>query len=162
MFQLFRPLVYLQISPDSVCMRHIHKDLTLHEPAEILLGSDHKLIAFGYQARAQAPNCPDASLVRPFVHSRMLIPEFEPAEILLRACKQQLCGKFFSLAHCVVHPLGEPEGGYTDLEKRLCRELAVQIGFRDAYVWCGPALSDQQILSAKLLPEGEILMGAGL
>ncbi len=156
MFQLFRSIVYLQISPDSVVMRHIQKDLTLHEPAEILLSSDQKLIAFGHEVRAQALSRPDATLIKPFAHPRLLIADFEPAKILLQACKERLLGKSFSLARCVVHPLGEPEGGYTELEKRACRELAVQIGFRQAYVWCGPALSDQQILSAKFLSEGEM------
>jgi rod shape-determining protein MreB len=161
MFQPFRSLVYLQISPDSVLMRHIQKDLTLHEPAEILLSSKQKLLAFGQEARMQALSRPDATLVKPFVHPRLLIPEFEPAEMLLRACKERLLGKFFSLAQCVVHPLGDPEGGYTELEKRMCRELAARIGFRQASVWCGPALSDQQLLSAKPRPNGEILLGAG-
>jgi rod shape-determining protein MreB len=45
----------------------------------------------------------------------------------------------------VIHPLGEHEGGLTQVETRALRELALGDGASEAHVWQGPVLSDEQV-----------------
>jgi rod shape-determining protein MreB len=45
----------------------------------------------------------------------------------------------------VVHPLEMTEGGLSEIESRLLKELAIGCGAADAVVVTGPELTDQQV-----------------
>ena len=54
----------------------------------------------------------------------------------------------------VIHPLGKPAGGFTQVENRAFREMAIGAGASEVTVWNGRNLTDQEVLS-KRFPSGE-------
>jgi len=52
-----------------------------------------------------------------------------------------------------MHPLGEPAGGFTQVEARAFHEMALGAGAAKAMVWRGRNLSDQELLSGQF-PSG--------
>ena len=71
------------------------------------------------------------------------------AEQLLKHQLKRLTGaSFMSPSPCVVmHPLGSPDGGFTQVERRAFREMALGAGASEVYVWTGRLLSDKEVLS---------------
>jgi rod shape-determining protein MreB len=84
----------------------------------------------------------------PFTTARLLVGDFDAAALLLRrAFKEVHGGGLFAMAPGVVmHPMAMTEGGLSNVEERLLRELAVEaVRARHAVVWVGPELSDAQV-----------------
>jgi len=83
----------------------------------------------------------------PFAHPRVIVSDFELAETLLMHAFKLVSGaKYFRLAPIVImHATEELEGGLTEVEKRLLKELALGAGARKAYVWEGHELSVEDI-----------------
>ena len=51
------------------------------------------------------------------------------------------------LVRIVIHPMELVEGGFTQVEERVLRELAIGSGASKVVVWVGEALSDEAVLS---------------
>lgn len=86
-----------------------------------------------------------------FTTTRLLIGEFRVAESLLKRALQQVSNRgFFSVAPCVViQPIEMIQGGLSEVEERVFREVAVGAGASKVVVWVGSQLSDAEI-KAKL------------
>jgi len=106
-----------------------------------------KVLAVGAQAKSTAIAA-SAKVVNPFAHPRSLVSDFTVAEQLIRHQLQSLQSKsFLSPSPCVVmHPLGTPEGGFTQIERRAFREMALGAGASEVFVWTGRLLTDEEIL----------------
>ncbi|MGQ0709337.1 MAG: rod shape-determining protein [Rhodoferax sp.] len=129
------------------------------EPPEVAVLSQGKgleVCGVGIQARLAPPT---ARVVNPFAHPRTLVSDFTTAELLLKAFVKRLQKPFFLALSpsIVVHPQGDPEGGYTQIEARALHELALGAGATEVVVWQGPALSDQELLARHFPAEGKIL-----
>ena len=83
----------------------------------------------------------------PFTTIRLLIGQFDVAESLLkRALKQVSSAGFFALSpHVVIHPLEMVEGGLSEVEERVFREVALGAGASKVAVHVGPQLSDVDV-----------------
>jgi len=132
-FLSLQPLLYIQITPDRVVIRNLRTNTTLSEVAEIALGQQGgkpRVLAVGAQAGMAAAEAPCARLVRPFAHPRSLVSDFFSAELLLKAMVRQSVGKGFLAVSpaAVMHPMGSLEGGFTAVELRAFRELALGAG----------------------------------
>ena len=57
----------------------------------------------------------------------------------------------------VMHPLGDPAGGFTQVEIRAFHEMALGAGASDVRVWQGRALTDQELLSRTFPADGQVL-----
>lgn len=57
----------------------------------------------------------------------------------------------------VLHLPANPERGYTQMELRALRELALGCGASRATLWQGPALTDGELLSGQYPPTGQTL-----
>ncbi|MCH8622284.1 hypothetical protein [Undibacterium sp. TS12] len=57
----------------------------------------------------------------------------------------------------VMHPLGKPESGFTQVEGRAFRELAFGAGAYKVVLWYGGELTDQEILSGQYPSHGRVL-----
>ncbi|MFB2727381.1 rod shape-determining protein [Shewanella mangrovisoli] len=81
-------------------------------------------------------------LVNPFSHPRMFVASFELAEKLLQYGISQLHTSGFRAApRVIVHQLEKTEGGLTDIEDRVLRELAMGAGAREVVIYLGPRLN---------------------
>ena len=57
----------------------------------------------------------------------------------------------------MLHPRVDPEGGFTQIEIRALRELAIGAGASKAFVWHGRDLTDEELLSLDFGSGGQVL-----
>src|SRR6185503_16609774 len=102
---------------------------------------------------------PSIRVSNPFAHPRTVVGDFTLGERVLKAFLRRLqSGAFLALSpRIVLHPSGNPAGGYTQVEARALHEMASGAGASNVVVWQGRALSDQEILSGQFPPEGKVL-----
>jgi rod shape-determining protein MreB and related proteins len=83
----------------------------------------------------------------PFSTPRLLIGQFQAAESLLkRAVKQMAKSGFLSVSpQVVIHPLEMLDGGLSEVEERVLREVAMGAGASKVVVWVGPQLTDAEV-----------------
>ena len=151
MLSFFSPLVYIQISPHLLTLKNLKSGLEISEVAEIALSLPPKpkvILGAGAQARLASASEP-AQLIQPFAHPRSLVLDFASAEALIRLQLQRVLGKgWLRVAPSVVmHPLGNPDGGFTQVELRAFREMALGAGASTARVWTGRPLANHELLS---------------
>jgi rod shape-determining protein MreB len=77
----------------------------------------------------------------------MLVGNFTHAEALLKkAVRQVLSHSIFRPAPTILmHPLEKLEGGLSQIEERVLREMALGAGARKVVLWTGQALSDDEV-----------------
>ncbi len=151
MLSFFSPLVYIQISPNLLTLKNLKTGLEISEVAEIALSLPPKpkvILGAGAEARLASASEP-AQLIQPFAHPRSLVSDFASAEALIRLQLQRVLGKgWLRVAPSVVmHPLGNPDGGFTQVELRAFREMALGAGASTARVWTGRPLANHELLS---------------
>lgn len=158
MLSFFQPRIYIQISPHLLTLKNLKSGLEISEAAELALSLPPKpkaILGAGAQARVAAASEP-AQLIQPFAHPRSLVSDFASAEALIRVQLQRALGKgWLRVAPSVViHPLGNPDGGFTQVELRAFREMALGAGASTVRVWTGRPLADHELLSDEVLSGG--------
>lgn len=157
MFSSFAPIVYVQISPERLTLKNVKNGESISEAPEVAVTVGHspKVMGFGTQARVAVAASHDARLINPFGHPRSLVSDFNAGQLLMRhQLRRLLSMKFLSLGpHVVVHPLGDPAGGLTQIERRALREMARGAGASRVHLWTGRELTDQELL-ARQAPAG--------
>lgn len=84
----------------------------------------------------------------PFSHPRMLVGDFTTAQACLKTLAEQARGSGFTLkTEMLMHPMEKLEGGLTQIEDRVFRELAAGAGASKAIVWTGAPLSDAEVVA---------------
>ena len=84
--------------------------------------------------------------IQPFSHPRALVGNFVVAQATIKAAvKAVQTGAFPKLVRIVIHPMELIEGGLTQVEERVLRELAIGSGVSRVVVWVGAALSDEAV-----------------
>jgi len=88
------------------------------------------------------------SAFEPFTTTRLLVGEFAIAEKYLKdGIKKLHEGRWFAASPVIViQPLEMIEGGLSQVEERVLRELAAGAGARKVFVWVGHELSDQEVI----------------
>jgi len=83
----------------------------------------------------------------PFTTTRLLVGRFGAAELALkRAFKQVFAGRLFAISpRVVIQPMEMTEGGLSEIEERILRELAMGAGARKVVVWVGHPLGDDEV-----------------
>lgn len=149
MFGFLSPVLYVMISPDLLTIKNIRTGRVISEVPEVAISKSPKpkIIAVGAKARNAALGQP-SQIVNPFGHPRSLVSDFTVAEQLLKyQVRQALEGSFITLPLTIImHPLGEPAGGFTQVELRAFREMAIGAGASKVYLKEGTPLKDQEIL----------------
>ena len=84
--------------------------------------------------------------IEPFTTTRLLVGDFINAENLLRNTLQKAGKNKFSSPVVVIQPMEMMEGGLSEVETRVLRELANGAGARKAAVWTGEELSDEEVI----------------
>jgi rod shape-determining protein MreB and related proteins len=78
-------------------------------------------------------------------------------EQLLKEAVRRVNSSVFRAPRVVMHPLGEPQGGLTQIEVRALQEMAMGAGARKAQVWVGRPLTDGELLSGQFPAGGQLL-----
>jgi rod shape-determining protein MreB len=153
------PLLYVQISPERLTIRNAKTGEQVAEPAQIAIerGARAKVLAAG--ANAATVTGPAVEIVHPFAHPRSLVSDFAAGEQLLKALVNRISsGSVLRAApRLMVHLLGDPEGGFTQVEARAFHEMALGAGASQAVVWAGRPLTDQELLSGEFTADGKVL-----
>ena len=152
--------IYVRIHRDALWMREIGSGNEMREPPLAALSdSPRRLLAIGREAAALRGK-PGVIVLNPFSHPRSPFSDFTVAEVLLKAFLRKLRGgrKFLMPAPRMVMSLDgpEPEGGLTQIELRVMKELGVGAGASKVDVWIGPPLSDEQVLRRSFPTTGEV------
>ena len=155
MLSALSPLLYVKIASDRLTVRNVRTGAEIAEVPEIAIGNSGKkavVLAVGSAARTVA-STQSAELVNPFNHPRTLIGDFTVGEQLLKAFVRRISGNsWLAVApRIVMHPLGSPAGGFTQVERRAFREMALGAGASNVVLWVGRELSDQEVQSDEIL-----------
>ncbi len=157
MLDFLLPVIYVQLSPQRVTVRNVKSGEFLSEVPEVAISTAKpaRVLDIGAAARLQS----GANIVNPFAHPRSLVSDFTVGQMLLKALVQRLLKRSFFVPSpkLVMHPLGEPQGGFTQVEIRALHEMAIGAGAFSVIVWEGRALSDQELLSGKFSDGGRVL-----
>ena len=91
----------------------------------------------------------DATVVSPtpFTSARLLIGQFLAAETTLKGALKQIAkGRFLPVSpHVVIHPMEMVDGGLSEIEDRIFREVAMGAGASKVVVWVGRELNDAEV-----------------
>ena len=88
---------------------------------------------------------PGVELINPFKHQRSMISSFTCAEKILRyAFKSASPGLFQASPRVIMHQLEKNEGGLTEIEERVLKELASGAGAREVIVYQGDRITPGQ------------------
>lgn len=163
MLQSLLPLYYVQISPAEVSVLNVKSGVLVRDLPEVAWspGAKPAILAVGRTAR-QAAAQSGGVWANPFGHPRSLVSDFVLAEAVLKHLIVQAAPAGWRRLvspspRMVIHPLGEPEGGYTQVEVRALRELAMAAGAASVTVWQGHSLTTESLLSGRFPAEGRVL-----
>ena len=81
----------------------------------------------------------------PFSTKRLLIGEFSIAEKLLKEGFKKLTNSFIAPI-VIVHPLENIDERLSEVEEKIFKELALSAGAKEAKLWLGKELTDDEIL----------------
>lgn len=149
LFDFFSPLLYLRLSPDRLTVRNVKTGISISEVPEIaLLRGVKKPQVLGVGAEAALHRTtPSVEVLNPFSHPRTMVGDFTASEQVVKAFIRRMTGAgWLAMAPRVVfHPLGDPAGGFTQVEIRAFQEMALGAGAADVLMWQGPELTDEQV-----------------
>lgn len=144
--KLFSSSVYVQLSEERIRVYHLESGASYEQRPFIAMdGSNPKKVvihAIGDDAyNVRLDKRFDVS--NPFSHPRLLVSSFMKAEkVLMHAIREVHKSKYFAPSPvAIIHPMDKLEGGVTDVECRLYRELALGAGAREVHLHVGEALS---------------------
>lgn len=161
MFGIRKSTVYIQVSPKQVSVRDAGSGETITSSPEIAIARGGKARVLEVGSKARHHESPAVQVINPFAHPRTLMGDFAAGEQLLRTLLRRLpAGRssLFAPAPAVVlHLQGDPLGGFTPVEVRAFREMALAAGASHVLVWQGPNLTDQQLLGRQFPKEGQVL-----
>jgi len=157
---IFKPVIYVQLSPERLTVRNAKTGKAISEVPEVAITRESKTKIVGVGAEVRSlKSSPSVEIINPFAHPRTLVSDFTVGEQVLKAFLRRLQGdSIFAISPKVVlHPLGNPDGGFTQIEIRALVEMAYGSGASQVTVWQGRALIDQELLSGKFPSGGQVL-----
>ncbi|WP_448251590.1 rod shape-determining protein [Ottowia oryzae] len=154
--------LYVRLSPERLVVRDARAGRMFDQAAVLAVtrAAPRRIVAVGDQAVLAAAGAQQpVDLVRPFAHPRTLMADFTGGEQLLKAAIQTvLRGRWLALSpRVLMHPVGEPVGGLTQVEIRALQEMARGAGAHGVTVWQGPLLTDEQVLARQYPAAGQVL-----
>lgn len=144
--KLFSGTVYIQLREDRLRICHIEEGIVFDEKPYIAIDKSNSkkgiVCAVGNGAFALKSN-PEYEVSNPFSHPRMLVSSFVKAEkVLMHGIRAVHANRIISPSPVIImHPVEKLEGGITDIECRVYRELALGAGGRQVHLHIGDALS---------------------
>ncbi|HED35909.1 MAG TPA: 1-pyrroline-5-carboxylate dehydrogenase [Gammaproteobacteria bacterium] len=119
-FALSGGTVYVKVSRNTFTIKHVEKN------REIIVNAE-----------------------KPSTTTRLLVGQFFIAEKLLKKAIKTLCGTSL-IPHSpviIIHPVQMVEGGLSEVEERIFKELAAGAKAGKTIVWPGNELSNEKVIS---------------
>lgn len=141
----FDNTLYIQIWSEMLKVKDVTSGAEFYQPPYVALqkNSKGKLIvkATGLEAK-NLSGTPNVEVTNPFSHPRLLIADFQKAEKILMHAVREVCARKFlpPSPRVVIQPMEKLEGGLTDIELRVFRELCIGAGAREVVVYVGSPL----------------------
>lgn len=159
----FNVILYVKLSPDTITVRDVYAGYEIVEQplVAIMRESKNKIVGIGNEATLMAAGH-TVDFFNPFKHPRALLSDFTTAEILMKYCVTKVLRNYHMwmlrpAPIIVLHPMIDPEGGFTQIEVRAMRELAVGAGGRKIFIWQGRELDNGELAALKFESGGTIL-----
>jgi rod shape-determining protein MreB len=160
MFDFFAPPLYIRLSPYRLTVRNVKTGEFISEPPDIAIsrGLKPKVLGAGDEA-ALYKSSKSAQVLNPFSHPRTMMSDFTAGEQVLKAFVKKLPKRHVlsPSPRVVLHLQGDPAGGFTQVEIRAFREMALGAGASEVTLWQGPDLTDEQVLSRHYPSTGQVL-----
>jgi rod shape-determining protein MreB and related proteins len=159
MLSHLQPIIYIQISPERLAVRNVKTGEAISEVPEVAISRKGKEAIVGVGDAARSMKSSTTIVTNPFGHPRSLVSDFTVAEQLLKHFLRRINrSSLFALSPKVVmHPLGDPDGGFTQIEIRALMEMSLGAGASQVVLWQGRPLSDQELLSGMFPSSGKVL-----
>lgn len=160
MLDFFKQTLYVQIAPDRLTVRNPKENVTISEVPEIAIARTPKPTVLGVGTDARSHNAvPSVEITNPFAHPRSMVSDFTLGEQVLKAFLARARPKSLLAPSptVIMHLTGDPAGGFTQVEARAFREMALGAGASQVTVWQGPRLTDQELLSGTFPSSGKVL-----
>ncbi|MES2624788.1 MAG: rod shape-determining protein MreB [Pseudomonadota bacterium] len=142
---LHSSVLYIQIWENRLLVRDIKSSEYFDEKPLIAItrNSNNKKIISAVGNKAVGMEDAVTQVTNPFSHPRMLVGDFVLATKILQHVLLNIPGKklFRPSPIVVIHPMDKVEGGQSEVEIRILKELAMGAGARKAYVYLGAPLS---------------------
>ena len=138
---------YIQVWENRVRVVNIKTGVIFDEAPWIAIEKNAKGIetvkAVGNSA-LNFKNMPGNKVENPFSHPRLLVAKFQLAEKILRhAIRQVFKDQLFAVSpRMVFQPMEKLEGGITDIENRVYRELCLGAGAREVVIYDGKPVAN--------------------
>lgn len=87
---------------------------------------------------------PGVEITNPFKHDRSMVSSFTRAEKILRFAFKSVARNAFQAApRVIIHQLEKNQGGLSEIEERVLRELALAAGAREVVVYQGDRINPE-------------------
>jgi rod shape-determining protein MreB len=135
--------LYIQVWEHRIQLTNLQTGEIITEEPLLAIAKDEinlkKIQAFGHPAKTFMYKS-DMQVNNPFSHPRLLIANFQQAEKVINHLICQLSRKrtFATSPRVIFQPMEKLEGGVTDIELRVYRELCLGAGAREVAIYLGP------------------------
>lgn len=140
------PTIYVRFTANMLSLRLAGTGKEIKGSPSVALNKKGKAVAAGDEAE-RLRGTPGITAGNGFSHPRVLIGSFDlAAEAMRFHIKELLRGKLWIIRPIIImHPLTKLEGGLTQIEERVMKDLALISGAREVYIWEGKELSDKDM-----------------
>jgi rod shape-determining protein MreB len=136
---LFSNDLLFELSENKVSIKAFSSDMSFEDEPYIALENTKKseiVKAIGKEAKSLTS--PNIRVLNPFKHSRSFVADFMCVEkILQHAIYTMHNSKIRPAPRVIIHQLEKTDGGLTDIEERVLRELALGAGAREVVIYLG-------------------------
>lgn len=140
---LFSNDLLIELSERTVAIKTFKSNTKYEdEPFIAIEKKDGKEIIKAIGKDAKYLSAPNTRVLNPFKHSRSFVADFMCAEKILQHGIYSIHkSKIRPAPRVVIHQLEKTDGGLTDIEDRVLRELALGAGAREVLVYLGERIN---------------------
>ncbi|XQW85672.1 rod shape-determining protein [Thalassotalea piscium] len=136
---LFSNDLLVELSEKKVSIKAFSSEISFEDEPYIALENTNKgeiVKAIGKDAKSLTS--PNIRVLNPFKHNRSFVADFMCAEkILQHGIYTMHNSKIKPAPRVIIHQLEKTDGGLTDIEERVLRELALGAGAREVVIYLG-------------------------
>ena len=141
--RLFSHDLLFELSEDKLSIKAFSSELSYEDEPYIAIENTSKgevIKAIGKEAKSLS--APNIRVLNPFKHNRSFVGNFMCAEKILQHGMYTLHKSMIKPSpRVIIHQLEKTDGGLTDIEERVLRELALGAGAREVVIYLGSKIN---------------------
>ncbi|PQJ49315.1 rod shape-determining protein MreB [Vibrio jasicida] len=145
---LFSNDLLVELSESKIVIRTLGSGLKFeYEPYLAVDTSGKKTVVKGVGSEAKLQSGAGIQVINPFSHPRSFVADFYVAEKLIQhgLYKVHKSNFFKPAPRIIMHQLEKTDGGLTNIEERVLRELALGSGAREVVIYIGETLNSDRV-----------------